>query len=102
MLKIGRCYDRLIFNIVVPYPERRSLYWDRALVIPRDVSNNRRIHVFVIQTQVGYVPYSWLPDTWTIQKVVYQKLNTLYHMPFLYPDTKLTQLTMYQTFQNVS
>ena len=33
MFKIRRSRDRLIFNMGIPYLERRSLYWDGALVI---------------------------------------------------------------------
>ena len=32
MLKIRRSHDRLIFNMGIPYMERRSLYWNTALV----------------------------------------------------------------------
>ena len=38
MLKITRSRDRLIFNMGIPYMERQSLYWDRALVINVDPS----------------------------------------------------------------
>ena len=33
MLKLRRSHDRLIFNMRIPIPERRSFYWDGAQLV---------------------------------------------------------------------